>query len=230
MIYTSWRKPEILKVGEGYDHSIIKKFATTYRNTPDIFQMTIPNLAGNTKGYFAPKADLQDVGDRVEGNVFQCDFNEKMYEKETTIARTQKLPTLGGAIAAFISVDVYSGYVHGHLVMNLANQIDHVRWTVETYRQEKMSIKSFAADQGIITQSQFQVFVPEVHLYLRKEGIGMKCGEAYRHDNGLSHSERAVRAIKELIRFAIYVLSNPNFSSLGFTRKNIFQLWGELFY
>ncbi len=41
--------------------------------------------------------------------------------------------------------------------------------------------------------------------------------EAYRHDNGLSHSERVVRTIKELIRFAIiYILSNPNFSTLGF--------------
>ncbi len=80
----------------------LKNFATRYGNTPDIFQMAIPNLAGNTKGYFAPKVDLQDVGDRVEADIFQCDFNEKMYEKEVTIARTQKLPTLGGAIAAFI--------------------------------------------------------------------------------------------------------------------------------
>jgi hypothetical protein len=140
----------------------LNKFATRYGNTPDIFQMAITNLAGNIKGYFAPKVDLQDVADRVEADTFQCDFNEKMYEKEATIARTQKLPTLGGAIAAIISVDVYSGYVHGHLAKNLANQIDHVRRTVETYRQEKKSIKLFAADQGIITQSQFQVFVFQV--------------------------------------------------------------------
>ncbi len=32
---------------------------------------------------------------KVEEDHFQCDFNEKMYEKETTIARTLKLSTLG---------------------------------------------------------------------------------------------------------------------------------------
>ncbi len=51
---------------------------------------------------------------KVEEDYFQCDFNEKMYEKETTIARTLKLWTLGGSIAAFISVDAYSGYVNAH--------------------------------------------------------------------------------------------------------------------
>ncbi len=53
---------------------------------------------------------------KVEEDYFQHDFNEKMYEKETTIARTLKLSTLGGAIAAFISVDVYFGYAHAHFV------------------------------------------------------------------------------------------------------------------
>ncbi len=95
---------------------------------------------------------------------------------------------------------------------------------------ENHTVKIFAADQGIITQSQYHVFVPEVQEYLRKEKIEMECGEAYRHDNGFSHSERAIRTIKELIRFAvIYLLSNPNFSHLGFAKKQIFQLWSELF-
>ncbi len=32
---------------------------------------------------------------RVEADYFECAFNEKMYEKETTIERTQKLSALG---------------------------------------------------------------------------------------------------------------------------------------
>ena len=45
--------------------------------------MTIPNLAGNTKGYMAPRKELAAVGERVEADYFQCDFNEKIYEKES---------------------------------------------------------------------------------------------------------------------------------------------------
>ncbi len=100
---------------------------------------------------------------------------------------------------------------------------------MEIFKQENKSFKLFAADQGIVTLSEFQVFVSEVQLYLRKERVGMECDGAYRHD-GLSHSERTVMTIKELIGFAIiFILSNPNFSTLRFMRKNVFQLWGGLF-
>ncbi len=85
---------------------------------------------------------------KVEEDYFQCDFNEKMYEKETTIAKTLKLSTLGGAIAAFISVDINSGYVHTHFVKNFANPMHHARRTVETYKQENKSIKLLAADDN----------------------------------------------------------------------------------
>ncbi len=52
-----------------------------------------------------------------------------------------------------------------------------MRRTVETNKQENKSIKLFAADQGIIAQSQFQVFMTQIQLHLRKEKIGMECGE-----------------------------------------------------
>ncbi len=72
----------------------------------------------------------------------------------------------------FISVNVYSGYIHEYLVKNLADSIQqHVRRTVDLYRLENHTIKFFAADQGIITQSQHHVFVPEVQEYLNKEKI-----------------------------------------------------------
>ncbi len=78
--------------------------------------------------------ELRDVGEKMEADFFQCDFNEKMYERVNDTKDAEVTDT-GGAIPAFNSVDVYSGYVHGHLVKNLANPIDHVRLTVETCRQ-----------------------------------------------------------------------------------------------
>ena len=96
---------------------------------------------------------------KVEEDYFQRDFNEKMYEKETTIARTLKLSTLGGAIAAFISVDVNFGYVHAHFVKNFADPMDRVRRTVETYKQENKSIKLFAADDNGLSHSEKTVMI-----------------------------------------------------------------------
>jgi hypothetical protein len=61
-------------------------------------------------------------------------------------------------------------------------------WTLQV--RESYDKGFLNADQGIITQSQYHVFVPEVS---KEEKIEMECGQAYRHDNGLSHSERAIR-------------------------------------
>ena len=79
---------------------------------------------------------------KVKEDYFQRDYNEKIYEKETTIARTLKLSTLGGAIAAFISVDVNFGYVHAHFVKNFADPMDHARRTVATYKQVYQTVCS----------------------------------------------------------------------------------------
>lgn len=113
----------------------------------------------------------------------------------------------------------------------MASPLQVVKDTVRIYQLDHQKIKLFAADQGIVTQSVFRVIVPDVQRYLRRHGIRYACGEAHNHDNGLSHSERLIRTVKELIRFAVlYLLNNPNFPVLGFTRTQIFKLWGELFH
>ena len=209
----------------------LHSFERKYGRTPDVLQLAVPNLAGNVKGYMAPPRPLSRVGDRVEADYFQCDFNEKVLQSETGRMQTIKLATHGGAIAAFIAVDVYSGYVVGQLVKSVAKSVERVSATVDVFRSHGHKMRLFAADQGILTQSIFRVIEPDVQKYLRKKKIPYVCGEAHNHDNGLSHSERTVRTLKELIRFAVlYVINNPNFRNLGFSRKQIFKLWGDLFY
>ena len=61
-----------------------------------------------------------------------------------------------------MSIDAYSGFVHGRLVNNLCDSVDHVKFVREKYRSEGYVIELFAADQGILAQSLFRVSVPEV--------------------------------------------------------------------
>ena len=209
----------------------LNRYSHRYGVAPDVVQLATPNLAGNTKGYFAPPEKLERVGQRVEADYFVPEFNMKVLDAESQLKKTAKIPTFGNAIAAYVSVDVFTGYVHGHLVMSLADPLKDVKVTVEEYSKDRKSIELFAADQGIVTQSQYHVIVPEVVAYLTKLKIAVERAEAHSHDRGGSHVERAVRTIKELIRFAVlYVFNNPNFSKFGFTKMQIFQLWGELFH
>ena len=100
----------------------------------------------------------------------------------------------------------------------------------QQYTRDGHTIQTFAADGGVIIQSEYRVMLPEAQKYLLKEKIKPEIGEPYNHDNGNELVERIVRAIKELILMAImYILNNPNFHLIGFTQHEIFQLWGELF-
>ena len=44
----------------------LNNFEHRYGRTPDIIQMALPNLAGNTKGYMAPAVEMVRAGQRVE--------------------------------------------------------------------------------------------------------------------------------------------------------------------
>jgi len=204
----------------------LNQFSHRYGTTPDILQLARPNLAGNTKGYMAQKSPLTEVGERVEADYMFTDFNMVAPNNNKTV----KIPTLGGAIAAYLTVDCYSGYIHGSLVKSVANSVDRVRETVQEYGTDGKKIMTFAADCGVIIQSEYRVMLPAVQQYLLAEHIHPEVGVPYQHDQGNQHIERSIRAVKELILFAVlYVLNNPNFDKFGFTKHEIFQLWGELF-
>ena len=229
-IYSMVKNSNVIGLPRDITIKALNNFENRYGKTPDILQMAIPNLAGNAKGYMAAKEVLTYVGQRIEADFFQCEFNETMMNEDSSQKKTIKLATIGGAVAAYICVDAYSGYPHGWLVENMANTVTQVKRTVDLFKRDNYKVNLFAADQGILTQSQFSILLTDVQKYLNSENIHMECGEAYNHNNGLTISERNIRTVKELIRFAVmYILNNPNFGSLGFTRKQIFQLWGELY-
>ena len=172
----------------------------------------------------APKEALTHVGQRLESDYMFTDFNMVVSK------RTVKIPTLGGAIAGFVTVDCHSDYVHGNLVPSVADSVDQIKHVHQQYKRDGHTIKTFAADGGVIIQSEYRVLLPAAQQYLLKEKIKPEVGEPYNHDNGNEVVERIIRALKELILMAImYILNNPNFKLIGFTQHEIFQLWGELF-
>lgn len=228
----------VLGLPRDITQSALNSFEHSYGRTPDVLQLAFPDLSGNKKGYMAPKEVLTTVGERVEADFFDIEFNELPdVTEETTPATTRrkkhpkKLASHGGAIAAYVYIDVYTGYIGGTLVTSLANPLPLVQSTVHEFGKFHHQIKLFSADQGIIHQSQFRVATPAVQQFLEDSHIGIELGEAYNHNVGTPHIEKTLRQIQELIRFAmLYVLRNPNFRHFGFSKVQVLKLWGEIFY
>jgi len=209
----------------------INRYERLYGSTPEVLQQALPNKAGNVKGYLRPIEKLVHVGQRIEADIFYSDYNEAPIPGKPT---TQKIPTLGGAIAAYLSIDCYSGYPHGFLLKNVANIVDTVKESMTLINIEVPDVKlgTFCSDVGIITQSEYRVMTPAVHKYITQDlKMNVEVAEGYNHNNGLSTVESTIRNVKELIRFGIlYILNNPNYPNLRITKRQIIMMWGELFH
>ena len=236
-IYTMVKHNNIDGLPRDLTIQALNKFEHNYGRTPDVLQLATPNLAGNTKGYMAPPVQVTYVGQRVEADYFEIEYNEEVViervNKDGIIIKqthVKKLASHGNALACFVAVDVYSGKVHGRLVPNMKDAIDHVKYVVESYQRDGHKIEIFAADQGVLSKSMFKVMTPAVDAYLIKKSIEAEISEPYTHNNGTCHIERVIRTVQELMRFAmLYVLNNPNFVSFGFTKKQILKCWGNIF-
>ena len=236
-IYTMVKNNNIDGLPRDLTIQALNKFEHNYGRTPDVLQLATPNLAGNTKGYMAPPVPVTYVGQRVEADYFETEFNEEVVidrvNKDGLIIKQthlKKLASHGNALACFVAVDVYSGKVHGRLVPNMKDAIEHVKYVVESYQRDGHNIEIFAADQGVLSKSMFKVMTPAVDAYLIKKSIDAEVSEPYTHNNGTCHIERVIRTVQELMRFAmLYVLNNPNFASFGFTKKQILKCWGNIF-
>jgi hypothetical protein len=123
----------------------LKTFSRHYGRTPDVVQLSRPNLAGNVKGYLAPTPVLSHVGQRVEADFLQPDFNYEVKDRVSGRIQTKKIPTFGGATYAFVAVDCYSGMVHGRLTTTTANVAEHVRWVVDQFVTHDHNIQLFVA-------------------------------------------------------------------------------------
>jgi len=222
--------------------SALNRFEHKWGSTPDAFQLAHPNRDGNRKGYMSERAPLTKVGEYVEMDFMECDFNEEnptaavatSLEQQNGLKKRKKaakLATHGGAIAGNVWVDAYSGYVGGELVKSTARPIELVRRCVQALELEGHQMQTFAADSGVSSQSMFQVFTPEVDAYLLGQRIHSVRSEPYNHSNGTPHVENVIKPIKLRIRMATqYLLNNPNFVRLNITEDQVLRLWGELFY
>jgi hypothetical protein len=233
--HTKSKNPtEVVAYGLPRDITIddINKYERLYGSTPEILQQALPNKNGTKgKGYFTQIEELTRVGERIEADIMASEFNEPESNGKSS---SQKIPTLGGAIAAYLTIDCYSGYPHGYLLKNISNIVVTVKASITQIKTDVPTVQlgTFCSDVGILTQSEFRVMTPVVEKYLREEEkMLIAVAESYNHNNGLSVVESNIRVVKELIRFAIlYILNNPNFHVLKITRRQIIMMWGELFH
>lgn len=218
----------------------LSRFKHKWGSTPDAFQLANPGREGNRKGYMSEVSEPQACGEYVEMDFMECDFNDAEVTQALTEdqlnglrrrKKVRKLATHGGAIAGNVCVDAYSGYIRGELVLSTARPIDIVRRCVQSFALDGHAVSEFAADSGVSSQSTFQVFTPEVEAFLLESGVKSHRSEPYNHSNGTPHVENAIKTIKARIRMGVfYILRNPNFHLLGFSKQQVLKLWGELFY
>ena len=84
----------------------------------------------------APPVPITYVGQRVEADYFETEFNEEVTETLTkdgqifTKTHVKKLTSHGNALAYFVSIDVFPGKVHGRLVQSMKHSLDHVQYTI----------------------------------------------------------------------------------------------------
>lgn len=214
----------------------LSNFEAKWGRTPDVVHLAHPNKIGNVKGYMTKPPVYSHVGQVVEMDNMESDFNESDTLEDISAMncerkRVQKLPTHGGARFANVTYDVFSGLVHGRLLLNQANAVEWVQATIDLYATAGYTIAEFAADRQIIHEGKFRVATAAVVALLRRNKIAFRGAEPSNHSNGTPHVERIIGVIQEKMRMAVqYILRNPNLKYLEFSKKNILQLWGELFH
>jgi hypothetical protein len=205
---------------------VINSFEHKHGRTPDIITLAIPIDRANRTGLMTISPVPNHVGERVEVDCGEPDYNDTRGEKEK---KAKKIEGSGGAKAFAVSVDCYSGYIMTLLLTSTGDALQFVQRFVEEYTVNDHTITTMAADSGIISQSKFQVLDPKVEAFLRSKKIKSERSEPHNHQRGTPTVENCIRKLKELINMAItYILQNPVFEQLAFTERQIYQLWGEL--
>jgi len=207
---------------------LLNNFVHKHGKTPDIIRLAIPIIPGNRSGLMDPPEELVRRGQRVELDGFDSDYNE--IDKSSDDGKVRKLETHGGAVTSALAIDCWSGYSILHLLKAPVNSVKLIEKTVDEFDVFKVRIELLAADQGVLSQSKFQVMKPAAVKRCEELGIQIEVSEPYNHSRGTATVERTIRTIKELGRMAMLViLRNPNFHTLGFTKLDILKLWGEVF-
>jgi len=207
---------------------LLNNFVHKHGNTPDIIRLAIPVIPGNRSGLMDPPEELIRCGQRVELDGFESDYNE--IDKSFDEGKVKKLPTHGGATSNAVAVDCYSGCSFLQLLKPPVNSVKIIETTYNDFAINGVKIELLAADQGVLSQSKFQVMKPAAIYRCEELGIRVEVAEPYNHSRGTATVERTIRTIKELGRMAMTcILRNPNFLTLGFTKLDILKLWGEIY-
>ena len=77
---------------------------------------------------------LTQVGQRIEADFLIPDFDHEVTDAKTGKKRLIKTPTHGGAIAAYVFIDCYSGKVRGQLVKTFSHTVALVKWTLDNIK------------------------------------------------------------------------------------------------
>lgn len=207
---------------------MLHSFEHRHGTRPDIVTLALPVSRPNRTGLSTAPETLIRPGQRVECDVAEPDYNEKRAE---TDKKAKKLRSLGQAVAVALAVDCWSGFLLVHLLQKISNSLEYIKYFVKRFKRNNHPIKVFAADSGVVSQSKFQVFEPEVEAYLLSEGVQtVERVEPHNHQRGGATVESMIRRVKDLARLAIcYILRNPSFSTFGFDEEDIKRLWGELY-
>ena len=187
----------------------LSRFERLWGRTPDILQLAHPNKMGNVKGYMTKPRVYTRCGECVEMDNIEMDFNEEQDipasadPSAPVRRRVKKLLSAGGASGACIYIDVYSGFVGGHLIKSTAKAVESVAKMHAEYKTYGHNVEEFAADRGILHDGKFRVLTPEVMKYCQTNAIKVHGAEPGNHANGTEHIERVVQPIKKLQRFAV---------------------------
>ena len=213
----------------------MEKFEYRYGRTPSILTLANPRQVRDATGLRDSPKELTHVGQRIEIDVMFSDYNVRESVPgpagSAPTLRTKKLATHGGATAAALCVDGYSSFVHGKLLKSVANPEDFVEHFFVRFQLDNHQVQGLAADQGIITNSMFEVSTPAVDLLCKQYKVGkVERSEPYNHSRVTGRAEIEIQLVKKLIRLAItLILRNPNFPVLGFTPLSVYKLWGKFF-
>jgi hypothetical protein len=214
------------------DTKMINSFVRTYGTRPDLIKLAYPQLKKNQQGLRQEPTVIDKVGQRVELDKFENDTNVQTttQTKSGKIVKTsKKQPSWGGAIAYALLVDNASGYPHCKLLKNMGENLELVQWALQEYRLNHTPIGILASDQGIVSQTIFQVSDTQVATYLRNEGVIHEQAEPRNHARGTPTVEGMGAMVKGLVRMAyIYLFRNPNLESFGFTKLDLLKLWSEV--
>ena len=212
----------------------LTRFERQFGRSTDPVQLALNHRAGNQAGFEVSKELIVSVGQRVGCDYFTADYNlpgTTVLKADGSTFRdpTRKLPSLGGALAFFLSVDEYSGFIQPRLVKRLSKSYLLIADLIKTYKMYGHTIQTLATDEGIINPGEYRVSDTKSMELLLENNIKFDQAEPYNHSNGLALPENAGKNIKQLKRMAITYLMTNKYVMDYFKWKptQYLQLWGE---